>query len=227
MSYEKWALEFDGDGDYVRADGVSRDSHFSEGKATLEAWIMWNGGGGGSDGRNYVLQNDEASGNNYPLTLEIDARDYSPPVFATWTDTNGEVEQYHSNKELDENVWYHFAVVQDLHNDYLSILVDGEVILEKTNILGANFENFSGGFNIGTYRSKDDRWFDGLIGEVRIWNTARTQQEIQDNMNKHLNGNETGLVGYYPMNEGEGSIVYDQSGNDNFGAIYGATWVKL
>jgi len=217
------ALSFDGDGDYVRADGVSRDSHFSSGKATLEAWIMWNGGGGGDDGRNYVLQNNETDVNNYPLSLEVNSRDYSPPVFATWTDTDGEAEQYSSDIEVEVDKWYHFAVVQDLPNDYLAILVDGKVVLEETNISGTNFENFSGGFNIGTYRRKDNRWFDGIIDEVRIWNTVRTQQEIQDNMNKELNGDEDGLVAYYKMNEGSGTTLTDSAGT-NDGTINGASW---
>ena len=41
-------------------------------------------------------------------------------------------------------------------------------------------------------------------------------------------GNESGLVGYWNMNEGEGDTpnynLIDNSGNGNNGTIYGATW---
>ena len=34
----------------------------------------------------------------------------------------------------------------------------------------------------------------------------------------------TGLVGYWPFNEGSGAVAYDATGNNNNGAITGATW---
>ena len=37
-------------------------------------------------------------------------------------------------------------------------------------------------------------------------------------------GINNGLIGYWSFNEGEGTQVYDDSGNDNEGTIYGATW---
>lgn len=38
-------------------------------------------------------------------------------------------------------------------------------------------------------------FFNGKIDEVRIWNVARTETEIRDNMFKKLAGTESGLVG--------------------------------
>ena len=43
-------------------------------------------------------------------------------------------------------------------------------------------------------------------------------------MNTPLLGNESGLVGYWNFNEGQGSTLTDLSGNGNNGTIYGATW---
>ena len=44
-------------------------------------------------------------------------------------------------------------------------------------------------------------------------------------MNQALNPqNEEGLAAYWPMNEGEGDIIHDLSGNGNNGYIYGAEW---
>ncbi|MFX0151110.1 MAG: hypothetical protein ACFFAJ_10045 [Candidatus Hodarchaeota archaeon] len=33
-----------------------------------------------------------------------------------------------------------------------------------------------------------------------------------------------GLLGYYPMNEGEGASLIDHSNNENNGTVFGATW---
>ena len=65
----------------------------------------------------------------------------------------------------------------------------------------------------------------GQMAEVCIWNKARTQQEIQSDMNKRLTGTEEGLVGYWPLNEGCGNTAIDKTGNGNNGIIKGgAIW---
>lgn len=59
------------------------------------------------------------------------------------------------------------------------------------------------------------RRFDGLIDEVRIWNIARTQDEIMSTMNTRLSGAESGLVAYWPLENGSGQRVLDSVGNSN------------
>ena len=43
-------------------------------------------------------------------------------------------------------------------------------------------------------------------------------------MNAELNGNESGLAGYWKLDEGTGTTVNDLSSNDNDGTINGASW---
>ena len=43
---------------------------------------------------------------------------------------------------------------------------------------------------------------DGLMDEVRIWNVARTEAEIQNNMYNSIDPITSGLVAYYPFNQG-------------------------
>ena len=67
----------------------------------------------------------------------------------------------------------------------------------------------------------------GAIDDVRIWNVARTQQEIQQFMNHELDGSEEGLVGYWKFNEGRGDTAYDMTVNKNHGSLGGgATWIN-
>ncbi|MDF5720734.1 MAG: hypothetical protein PUP91_09655 [Rhizonema sp. PD37] len=68
-------------------------------------------------------------------------------------------------------------------------------------------------------------FFKGQIAEFRIWNRSRSPIEIQADMSRRLLGNEPGLVGYWPLNEGTGCIVNDKTNNANHGKIYEATWV--
>jgi len=62
----------------------------------------------------------------------------------------------------------------------------------------------------------------GKIDEVRMWSVARTQDEIQANMNKTLTGNETGLVAYYPMDVNNNWEIIDKSPNANHAKITNA-----
>jgi hypothetical protein len=61
--------------------------------------------------------------------------------------------------------------------------------------------------------------FTGSIDELRIWNTVRSQAQIQQNMNFRLIGNEAGLVGYYRFDEGTGATAIDATGSGNDGAL--------
>jgi hypothetical protein len=61
--------------------------------------------------------------------------------------------------------------------------------------------------------------FYGDLDEIRVWNVQRSQEEIKENMFKHLNGDETGLVAYYNFNQPNGATFYDQSPNNNNGTI--------
>ena len=79
-------------------------------------------------------------------------------------------------------------------------------------------------FFIGVqYNGVMEHW-SGNIDEVRVWNIALSNTEIQSNYNTDLTGNEEGLVGYWNFNGGSGSTLADYSGNGNHGTIYGATW---
>jgi hypothetical protein len=63
----------------------------------------------------------------------------------------------------------------------------------------------------------------GNICDIRFWDHERTPTEIQDNMYKRLNGDEPGLVAYYKLDEGTGTVATDSAGT-NDGTINGATW---
>jgi hypothetical protein len=68
--------------------------------------------------------------------------------------------------------------------------------------------------------------FNGTIDEVRLWNVARTEEEIRANMCKKLNGNEIGLVGYWRLDEGSGTTTNDATSNSNNGTLVNSpSWV--
>ena len=79
-----------------------------------------------------------------------------------------------------------------------SVFKDGSFLGSATN------ESVSTGtFNISTIgalrRTSTDRFVGGSISDVRIWNVARTPEQIAANYTNRLTGTEPGLVGYWPL----------------------------
>jgi len=109
-----------------------------------------------------------------------------------------------------------------MNSETASIYIDGK--LDRSGSPGYTLSANSDPVTIGMDYGPHPRYFDGVIDEVRIWNTARTQSDITANMNE-LTGNKSGLVAYYKMSNGSGTTLSDNSGNNHNGTISGATWV--
>ncbi|MEO8352862.1 MAG: LamG domain-containing protein, partial [Chthoniobacteraceae bacterium] len=61
-------------------------------------------------------------------------------------------------------------------------------------------------------------FFQGVLDEVRIWNYARTAQELAENLDVEITM-APGLLGRWGLNEGSGTIAGDSSGNGVTGAM--------
>ncbi|MBO0352071.1 LamG domain-containing protein [Phormidium pseudopriestleyi FRX01] len=66
--------------------------------------------------------------------------------------------------------------------------------------------------------------FRGQMADIQVWNIALSEQQIQQNLNDNISGDEPGLRYYWPLNEGEGTQVQDIANPPNHGKIRGATW---
>jgi hypothetical protein len=112
------------------------------------------------------------------------------------------------------NTWTHVAVTYDAATSTLSLYKNGVQVAVNTNA-----PNYSGGGNaIGKHLGGGCNYH-GLIDEVRIWNYARSASEISANIGSTMAGSETGLLAYYPMEEGTGASLSDASGNGNTGSF--------
>ena len=112
----------------------------------------------------------------------------------------------------DVGSWVHIAVSVDI-SAKTAVMYKNSSSVDDT-VVTANSTTSVGStapFRIGTNRAADSDFFDGLIDEVRVWNDIRTPTEIADNYEKELAGTETGLVGYWQLN----NDLLDQTSNDN------------
>lgn len=117
-----------------------------------------------------------------------------------------------STTTIQPNTWYHVACVRDdqLTTSTGRLYVNGVLETSITTFpmqAASDVNNFIG-FSAG---DTVNGGFNGVVAEMRVWNTARTQEEIVANMNRRLAGTEPGLWHYWPLNEGSGSIVADHA----------------
>jgi hypothetical protein len=64
---------------------------------------------------------------------------------------------------------------------------------------------------LGNYSDTGES-YNGQLDEVRIWNVARTQQEIHENMHHPFEELPSGLIGYWQFNEESGDAIDMVSG---------------
>ena len=82
------------------------------------------------------------------------------------------------------------------------------------------------GFLIGASWDKS-RWWVGEMCEMRVWETARTQEEIASNF-YYVDPHSEGLVAYWKFDDGEGSKVTDRTGHGNDAvALNEITWIPV
>ncbi len=110
--------------------------------------------------------------------------------------------------------WHHWSCTYNSLTKERVIYCDGEKV--ASNAAQANYQGTGDLFFNNTFDGKSV--FDGELCELRIWNRARTQTEIEADMDQPLQGNESGLVGYWRFEEG---IAKDYSGNGHDGTYYG------
>ena len=127
--------------------------------------------------------------------------------------------------ELVTDKWYHIAYVRTPSE--VTVYLDGvsEIVAPGADE-GASAQRFL----IGSYGTPStDYNFAGTLDEIRLWNVARTETEINTAKDVELTGTEDGLVIYYNFNDGVGSTVVDIAGEDNNGALFNmadSNWSK-
>ncbi|WP_051199683.1 LamG-like jellyroll fold domain-containing protein, partial [Christiangramia echinicola] len=117
------------------------------------------------------------------------------------------------NQNINIGEWYHVAAVKT--GNIGKLYINGELV--ATNTGGTNPVTSADPLTIGyagfhTYHI-------GQIDEVRLWNKARTEDEILDNYNRTLDATTDGLLAYYNMEEAEGINLNDLTGNGHNGSL--------
>ena len=198
-------LDFDGIDDYVAiADSASLTMTNT---MTMEAWIKADA----SANVNRMIINKEGE---YEVALFSDGT-----INWAFANTDPGWTWHNTGYVVADGEWTHIAVAYD--NGAVSTYVNGTLV-DLYNGSGSIGDAHVGLDELrigGRSNAPADKYFDGQIDEVRIWNTVRTQGQIVAAMDQVLGGAEAGLAGYWNFNEGSGSSVADLTGNGNTGTL--------
>ncbi len=111
--------------------------------------------------------------------------------------------------------WTHYAFVASQSGNSMTVYTNGVLLATKTGMtpfVRGNYELDLGGAGV------NGMGFNGYLDEFRVWNTARSQAQIQANFTNTLAGNEPNLLLYYKFDATNGTVA------TNFATATGPTY---
>ncbi len=149
---------------------------------------------------------------------DLETRDNNKFAFTIKTLGSSSLTYMETTSQFEEEVWYHVAGTYD--GNTMKIYVNGVLEREDGISQSGDIDYVDSWLNVGMYRD-DNEFFnlDGTIDEVRIWDYARTEDEIRMDMCQKLEGTETGLYAYWRFDRISGEEVRDYGPNDLTGVI--------
>ena len=123
------------------------------------------------------------------------------------------------------NALHQVAYALDQTEDNMKITFFDQSKAIGTKTISGNYEN-SASFYLGRDFQTDEKRYYGEMLEFRLWNRAMTQSELDAYSKKRLTGYESGLLNYYPLNEGKGEFAFDKAPSGMDLSIEEATWKR-
>ena len=119
-----------------------------------------------------------------------------------------------SATNLPLNTWTHIAATYD--GSSLNVYVNGT--LSGTVANSSGLPSGADAWYFGKAVSGSNL-FPGNMDEIRIWNVARSQSDINTYKNTTIANGSAGLVGYYKLDETSGITAGDATGNGYTGTV--------
>lgn len=221
------ALLFDGAGGHVRAADPDGDFDFTiVDDYTIEAWFRYagSGGSGEKDGTLIAKVTPRGSGpKQYPYWLSnMRVEDYPGRLSFSVSDGVKTVGVSSLSADLNDNAWHHVACVHDADEDEIRIYIDGDLegvtpYAGISDISNPDSLSFGAGATSGS-------WFGGQLDEIRIWDVVRDSTQIREAMYEQLDGEEVGLVAYWPLDEGSSGVITDPHSAAHYGIFSGGVY---
>jgi hypothetical protein len=223
------AMSFDGDNDYANfTSTVHNGFNFGKGSFTVGMWLKpesfnCNGGGSACSIRPFEIAYCTASPSYFSISISTSTPTTGNFGLTGYDSSNIQESTYTAGGLVTLNNWYYFTAVIDRTNNigraYLNGVQSGsDNALTWTGVF--NCSAVSSSATLGGYANNYN--YKGQIDDVRIYNYARTQKQILEDMNGGGPANKSPLL-HLSFDEGYGTVVHDSSANGRNGTPYPGT----
>ncbi len=192
---------------------------------TLEAWVKLSNPGGN---QKIISCMNSVSGAyaGYVLGVAGNALDVE-----FWTGTAGTSRYLYGSTAygaVPANVWTHIAYTFKANSaNAIVTYVNGQPAYTYAPAINEGVRAPTSDLYLGRASWTTSYNTLGAIGEVRIWNKARTAAEIAATWRTPLTGGEAGLVAYYPFTQDADPYIVRDNGPSNLhGTMQNASWTS-
>lgn len=137
----------------------------------------------------------------------------------------GNINDFYSVQAVNDGQWHHVAAVFDGTNKriYVDGILDNEIVNPHSgNLLGTSKVRYGfigdGSEATSFDGNRNNKYFQGDIGEVRIWHEVRSESQLDYYKDFPVIGNETNLIGMWTMDDMSQGLE-DQTGNGYDGTL--------
>ena len=128
-----------------------------------------------------------------------------------------------SCNDIRDGRWHHIAIVYDATNQRIVGYYDGvaQVGSRTTWPTSAISDGNINTLSIGRNAENNGWGFGGELAELSLWNCALSDEQVASILMAPIDNpqSQTGLLGYWKLDEGTGSTVADATGHGNTGTV--------
>ncbi len=215
-------LSFDGVDDYVNNSLIS----YTFSNFTISFWINIKSLGNISESSHGSIFGTSGGQNRFNLYLSDDNSALGLLGFQNRNATSATASVPSlENMTVPIYSWNYYAItVNETHlKGYKNGILVNQKVLQNPNAL---YNSTGLVYYLGRDAWNNNKYGSFNIDEIRFYiNSSLTDAQITEIYNSGRKANSslpsTGLVAWYPMNEANGTVVHDASGNGNDGVLYG------
>lgn len=202
-----YSLKLKGNNSY--ASMTPSDSLNFKNMFTIQVWIKVNSFQKSSEGDYFPIISKGSKDVRYGLSIKnpstIEVKMNNQKVFIK--DSN----------EFLTRTWYHLSVIWDGKNIF--VYKNGHLSGQSEYNVASLISGENANFYIGADLSSVEKYADGEIDELRLWDKVLSEKEIKSNMHFKLKGNEESLIAYFPFDEGRDETAFDLTISKNKASI--------
>lgn len=124
-----------------------------------------------------------------------------------------------------QGAWTHLAITYA--NGSVRTFINGEVVdtFDRGDEI-VDQDSFHDEVTVGN-RTTDPSPFRGQLSDLRLWKIARSPNEIRADYERRIEGKPSGLVGYWPLNDGTGTTATEKINRIHGKLQLGPKWTKI